>query len=278
MLLPSARQRPAWHCLCAFERERDVALDLTLWNGRYWMRRLSRQRTVHSLSLPQSSNRAKRACLALAILLSTVMSIRVRRPRFCNVEGLQSRGCGKRVQLLSPTWRQQCETWPRHSTGFWHSLDRGVSALKEPALCGFSIWMPPVPVQVAFSQTHANSAKAIRDCAVRSQENPLPNTDACRLTLFAGAFVEFEAVWEALGGKFSSPPAVAAWGENRLDIFAIGVNKEMFHKAWTGSAWAPSPTDWEPLGGQFNSPPAVVAWGEVPPRHLRPRHGQSNVP
>jgi hypothetical protein len=55
--------------------------------------------------------------------------------------------------------------------------------------------------------------------------------------------------------------AAVAWGSNRLDIFGLGTDHQMFHKAWTGSAWAPSQTGWEPLGGIFSSPPAVVAWG-----------------
>jgi hypothetical protein len=45
--------------------------------------------------------------------------------------------------------------------------------------------------------------------------------------------------WEALGGVFSSPPAVVSWGDNRLDIFGLGNDKQMFHKAWDGTAWRP---------------------------------------
>jgi Repeat of unknown function (DUF346) len=55
--------------------------------------------------------------------------------------------------------------------------------------------------------------------------------------------------------------AVASWGSNRLDIFSLGTDNRMYHKAWDGRAWLPSPTDWEPLGGVFNSPPAVASWG-----------------
>ncbi len=60
-----------------------------------------------------------------------------------------------------------------------------------------------------------------------------------------------------------SPAAgwVTSWGANRLDIFGLGTDHQMFHKAWDGSRWHPSPVDWEPLGGKFTSPPAVVAWG-----------------
>jgi hypothetical protein len=35
----------------------------------------------------------------------------------------------------------------------------------------------------------------------------------------------------------------------------------MYHKAWTGTAWAPSISGWEPQGGAFTNTPATVAWG-----------------
>lgn len=44
--------------------------------------------------------------------------------------------------------------------------------------------------------------------------------------------------WEGLGGAFTSPPSVVAWGPNRLDIFALGLDRQMFHKAWTGADWS----------------------------------------
>jgi hypothetical protein len=48
------------------------------------------------------------------------------------------------------------------------------------------IWMP-FPGQFSFDQTDANAAKAIHDCALRFHE--LPNSDSCRITLFAQAYV-----------------------------------------------------------------------------------------
>ena len=45
----------------------------------------------------------------------------------------------------------------------------------------------------------------------------------------------------------------ASWAPNRLDIFGLGTDNGMYHKAWDGSRWAPSMTDWESLGGTFNS-------------------------
>ena len=41
--------------------------------------------------------------------------------------------------------------------------------------------------------------------------------------------------WEALGGTFDSAPAVASWGSDRLDIFGLGTDNSMYHKALTAS-------------------------------------------
>lgn len=48
-----------------------------------------------------------------------------------------------------------------------------------------------------------------------------------------------------------SRPAVAAWSRDRLDIFALGNDRAMYHKAWGGNGWHPSQYGWEPLGGAF---------------------------
>jgi hypothetical protein len=66
--------------------------------------------------------------------------------------------------------------------------------------------------------------------------------------------------WEGPGGTFTGPPAVASWGPGRLDVFGLGLDRVMFHKAWDGTAWRPSVSGWEQLG-TFMSPPSVVAWG-----------------
>jgi hypothetical protein len=66
--------------------------------------------------------------------------------------------------------------------------------------------------------------------------------------------------WAARGGVFNSPPAVASWGPNRLDVFALS-NNEMLRQSWNGSAFLPSGTDWEDRGAAFNSTPAVTSWG-----------------
>ena len=59
----------------------------------------------------------------------------------------------------------------------------------------------------------------------------------------------------------SSSP-VLAWGANRLDIFVLGTDRALYHKAWNGAAWAPSATGYEAQGGIGTSAPQVVSWGE----------------
>jgi ABC-type taurine transport system substrate-binding protein len=58
----------------------------------------------------------------------------------------------------------------------------------------------------------------------------------------------------------SSSPVVA-WGANRLDVFALGTDRALYHKWWNGSAWGPSLTGYERMGGVCTSSPQVVAWG-----------------
>ena len=48
-----------------------------------------------------------------------------------------------------------------------------------------------------------------------------------------------------LGWLLQSPPAVVSWGADRLDIFVIGSDDGLYHKAYDG-AWQ---EDWESLGG-----------------------------
>jgi hypothetical protein len=74
--------------------------------------------------------------------------------------------------------------------------------------------------------------------------------------------------WEPLGGIFIYEPAIVATvyilpapSPHQLDIFGVGTDKQMYHKAWDGTKWLPSPTDWEPIGGRFNGPPAAASWG-----------------
>ncbi|OFI06680.1 hypothetical protein CLOACE_08350 [Clostridium acetireducens DSM 10703] len=64
--------------------------------------------------------------------------------------------------------------------------------------------------------------------------------------------------WENLGGiNISSAPAAASWARNRLDVFAMGENRALWHKWWDGVRW----NNWEDLSGVITSAPAAVSWG-----------------
>jgi len=58
----------------------------------------------------------------------------------------------------------------------------------------------------------------------------------------------------------SSGPLVA-WGPNRLDVFVLGTDRALYHKAWDGSAWRPSTSGYAGLGGICTSVPQALAWG-----------------
>jgi hypothetical protein len=55
---------------------------------------------------------------------------------------------------------------------------------KNPDSANSPLWMPPG--QTAYSQENEDAAQAIRACALRWTETPLPNSDACKITLFTG--------------------------------------------------------------------------------------------
>jgi hypothetical protein len=63
--------------------------------------------------------------------------------------------------------------------------------------------------------------------------------------------------WESLGGVLTSKPAVASWGNGRMDVFVRGTDSQLWHKWWNGTQWI----GWEPLGGVLASGPAVASWG-----------------
>ena len=50
-----------------------------------------------------------------------------------------------------------------------------------------------------------------------------------------------------------SGPVVAS-APGRLDVFVVGTDSAVYHKAWDGNAWQPSVTDYEPLGGTVVDP------------------------
>ncbi len=51
-------------------------------------------------------------------------------------------------------------------------------------------------------------------------------------------------------------PAVASWGNGRIDLFARGTDDALWHK-WYDGTWH----GWENLGGYLTSDPAAVSWG-----------------
>src|SRR5690606_29142767 len=56
--------------------------------------------------------------------------------------------------------------------------------------------------------------------------------------LWHRAFVD--GTWldpEALGGTPAGPPAVTAWGVDRMEVFAVFPDGELWDRYWDGEAW-----------------------------------------
>jgi hypothetical protein len=63
-----------------------------------------------------------------------------------------------------------------------------------------------------------------------------------------------------LGGVFTSPLVPVATGADRLDVFGLGTDFNVYHKVYEVAAgvgtWSPN---WENLGGNFASTPAAIS-------------------
>src|SRR5918998_877771 len=61
--------------------------------------------------------------------------------------------------------------------------------------------------------------------------------------------------WESLGGVLTSDPDAVSWVFGRIDVFARGTDRALWHK-WYDGGWS----DWESLGGVLTSAPGVASW------------------
>jgi ABC-type taurine transport system substrate-binding protein len=69
------------------------------------------------------------------------------------------------------------------------------------------------------------------------------------------------SIGTAAGAPRPSSSPVVAWGSDRLDVFVLGTDRQLYHK-WWGPGWGPSLTGYEAMGGVCTSIPQVVAWGQ----------------
>ena len=83
--------------------------------------------------------------------------------------------------------------------------------------------------------------------------------------------------WEPLGGVFTSPPAVAAWGPTGSTSSASGPTVRCIHKAWDGQRLASLADRLGAARRRLHQPAGRRSVGAQPARHLRPRHGWPDV-
>ncbi|POR37065.1 Carbohydrate-binding protein [Tolypocladium paradoxum] len=65
-----------------------------------------------------------------------------------------------------------------------------------------------------------------------------------------------ETGYENLGGTIYGNVTAVSWGNNRIDLFALGTDNACWHKWWDGAAWR----GWESLGGAIIGDICAVSW------------------
>ncbi len=99
-----------------------------------------------------------------------------------------------------------------------------------------------------------------RDVFVRGTDNALWHRWYASDQFGVGE-IEGWADWESLWGTLASDPAAASWGENRIDVFAMGPDRSLRHICYDTSlgGYEGGWQDWESL-----SAPETPAWDGTP--------------
>jgi Repeat of unknown function (DUF346) len=98
----------------------------------------------------------------------------------------------------------------------------------------------------------------------KTSGRPIRHIRNALAALFLAAIVDFPGPaaqaawngWEGLGGIILEAPNCTSWGANRIDCFARGTDRAMYHRWWDGNAWG----GWEDLGGIILDAPNCVSW------------------
>jgi hypothetical protein len=62
--------------------------------------------------------------------------------------------------------------------------------------------------------------------------------------------------WESLGGQCEYGVAASSGTTNQLDVFVAGLDKAIYRRSFTGTAW----TDWQKINSTIICAPAAVAF------------------
>lgn len=65
--------------------------------------------------------------------------------------------------------------------------------------------------------------------------------------------------WESLGGRLTGKPSAVVRRDGSLDVFARGINNELWHLRHVGESWG----EWESLGGVLTADPVAVVRDDV---------------
>jgi hypothetical protein len=95
------------------------------------------------------------------------------------------------------------------------------------------------------------------------QGQPPEIGDICNAQVAQYAGYTIQAEWSNQQNSCVLPqelrPAAVSWGASRLDLFGLGMDRQLYHQWWGGNSWGPAPTGWEPRGGMFIASPVAVS-------------------
>lgn len=83
---------------------------------------------------------------------------------------------------------------------------------------------------------HCGAYRPEFNCRMRALSNPF--CAVCRQVIRTRLSSFLPLRWKSLGGVLTSDPAAVSWGNNRIDVFARGIDNALWHTWWDGHSWA----------------------------------------
>jgi hypothetical protein len=172
---------------------------------------------------------------------------------------------GKYNHILHKAW--DGNSWLPSQTGEWEDLGGNIRAYTSPTAVSWGRQRADIFVVGIEGDIYHK--------AMEMKKRSSPGHGPGDLDYYYMDWYPSKNGWESLAGKIYeeelessaarlavTSPAAVSWGPNKIDVFVVGTDKGVYHKAWDGHDWWPSRTgNWHPLGGKCRSTPAAVSWG-----------------
>ena len=133
-------------------------------------------------------------------------------------------------------------------TCFYRTLDNTLWYVDRSR---FGVWSLPKKLEMEFMTSPPTCLERgdddIEECFVLADDNSI----AHQQWIFGGEWI----LQPRLDGLGKQRISVVSWSYDRVDIFVLGANSQLMHRALVEEEWE----EWEDLGGNFVSAPECVA-------------------